>query len=43
MSNKAELQRKLKEIGYEIGPYASKETLTNVMRLHELVSQNISD
>lgn len=34
MSNKVELQRKLKEIGYEIGPFASKETLSNILRLH---------
>lgn len=36
MSNKVDLQRKLKEIGYEIGPFASKETLSNVLRLHAL-------
>lgn len=40
MSNKVELHRKLKEIGYEIGPYASKETLSNVIRLHELAMDN---
>ncbi|CAF1325571.1 unnamed protein product [Didymodactylos carnosus] len=34
MSSKTELHRKLKEIGYEIGPYASKDTLEIVMRLH---------
>jgi hypothetical protein len=32
MSGKVELQRKLKDVGYEVGPFASKETLTNVMR-----------
>lgn len=42
MSNKAELQRKLKEIGYEFGPFASKDTLSNVLRLHSLVRNSIS-
>jgi hypothetical protein len=37
MSNKGDLQRKLKEAGYEIGPYASKDTLSNLIRLHSLV------
>lgn len=37
MSNKVDLHRKLKEIGYEIGAFASKDTLSNVMRLHQLV------
>ncbi|CAF1352073.1 unnamed protein product [Adineta steineri] len=36
MSNKVDLQRKLKDIGYEIGQYASKDTLSNVIRLHSL-------
>ncbi|CAF1120217.1 unnamed protein product [Rotaria sordida] len=40
MSNKADLQRKLKEIGYEIGPFASKDTLSNIIRLHSLAVQN---
>ncbi|CAF0780114.1 unnamed protein product [Rotaria sp. Silwood1] len=40
MSNKVDLQRKLKEIGYEIGPFASKDTLSNVVRLHSLALQN---
>ena len=37
MSSKVELQRKLNEIGYEYGPFASKDTLSNVMRLHSVV------
>ena len=39
MSSKAELQHKLNEIGYKLAPFASKETLTNVIRLHSLVSK----
>ncbi|CAF0875957.1 unnamed protein product, partial [Didymodactylos carnosus] len=39
MSSKNELHRKLKEIGYEIGPFASKDTLAIVMRLHSMVVQ----
>ncbi|CAF3961860.1 unnamed protein product, partial [Rotaria sordida] len=31
-----DLQRKLKEIGYEIGPFPSKDTLSNIIRLHSL-------
>ena len=42
MSSKADLQRKLSEIGYEIGPFASKDTLSNVIRLHLLVRKFIS-
>ena len=38
MASKTELQRKLREIGYAIGPYASKDTLTIVLRLHLKVS-----
>ena len=38
MSGKVEFHRKLKDIGYEVGPFASKETLANVMRLHSEVS-----
>ncbi len=41
MSSKVDLQRKLREIGYEIGPFASKDTLSNVIRLHSSVSQDI--
>jgi hypothetical protein len=41
MSTKADLQRKLSEIGYEVGPFASKETLSNVIRLHSLVRKVI--
>ena len=37
MSNKADLQRDLNEIGYKLGPFASKETLSNVLRLHSSV------
>ncbi|CAF4864606.1 unnamed protein product, partial [Rotaria socialis] len=40
MSNKAELQLKLKDIGYELGPFASKDTLSNVLRLHLSASEN---
>ncbi|CAF1161919.1 unnamed protein product [Rotaria sordida] len=40
MSNKVDLQRKLKEIGYEIGSFASKDTLSNIIRLHSLAVQN---
>ncbi|CAF1945590.1 unnamed protein product [Rotaria magnacalcarata] len=40
MSNKTELQRKLKDIGYELGPFASKDTLSNVLRLHLSASEN---
>ncbi|CAF2809008.1 unnamed protein product [Rotaria sp. Silwood2] len=40
MSNKVDLQRKLKEIGYEIGLFASKDTLSNVIRLHSLALQS---
>jgi hypothetical protein len=40
MSSKVELQRKLKEIGYEIGSFASKDTLSNIMRLHLLAVEN---
>jgi hypothetical protein len=40
MSSKADLQRKLNEIGYEVGPFASKDTLSNVIRLHSLALQN---
>jgi len=40
MSNKADLQRKLSEIGYEIGSFAAKDTLSNVIRLHLSVLQN---
>jgi len=42
MSNKADLQRKLNEIGYEVGPFASKDTLSNVIRLHSLVRKSLS-
>jgi len=42
MSNKADLQRKLSEIGYEVGPFASKDTLSNVIRLHSLVRKSLS-
>jgi hypothetical protein len=42
MSNKADLQRKLSELGYEIGLFASKDTLSNVIRLHSLVRKSIS-
>ncbi|CAF1144832.1 unnamed protein product [Adineta steineri] len=37
MSLKLELQHKLKEIGYELGPFASKDTLSVVLCLHSLV------
>ncbi|CAF0940191.1 unnamed protein product [Adineta ricciae] len=40
MSNKVDLHRKLKEIGYEIGAFASKDTLSNVMRLHQLAEED---
>ena len=39
MSSKVELQRKLNEIGYELGPFASKETLLNIIRLHSIVGK----
>jgi len=38
MSSKADLQRKLNDLGYVVGPFASKETLSNIVRLHSLVS-----
>jgi len=37
MSLKAELQHKLKDLGYELGPFASKDTLSVVMCLHSVV------
>ena len=42
MSSKVELQRKLNEIGYEYGPFASKDTLSNVMRLHSVVRSRLA-
>lgn len=42
MSSKVELHRKLKDVGYEVGPFASKETLANVMRLHSQVSGRVT-
>jgi hypothetical protein len=41
MSSKADLQRKLRDIGYEIGPFASKDTVSNVIRLHSSVRKYI--
>ncbi|UJR37569.1 hypothetical protein I4U23_030270 [Adineta vaga] len=40
MSSKVNLHLELKEIGYEIGAFASKETLSNVMRLHLSVEED---
>lgn len=37
MSGKVELHRHLQAAGYQLGPFASKETLTNVIRLHSAV------
>ncbi|CAF1191536.1 unnamed protein product [Rotaria sordida] len=34
MSTKSELQLMLKKFGYDLNPYTSKETLTNLLRLH---------
>ncbi|CAF5099792.1 unnamed protein product, partial [Rotaria sp. Silwood1] len=34
MSTKQDLQLKLKTFGYDLNPYTSKETLTNLLRLH---------
>ena len=42
MSSKVDLQHKLREVGYEIGPFASKDTLSNILRLHSLVRRLIS-
>jgi len=39
MSLKAELQHKLKDLGYELGPFASKDTLSVVMCLHSVVRE----
>jgi len=38
MSNKVQLSEELSELGYKLGPFASKETLTNVLRLHSTVN-----
>lgn len=40
MSNKADLQRKLNDLGYAVGPFASKETLSNIVRLHSLTLES---
>jgi hypothetical protein len=42
MSNKAELQRIVNEIGYELGPFTSKDTLSNIVRLHSIVRDDFS-
>ncbi|CAF1528731.1 unnamed protein product, partial [Didymodactylos carnosus] len=34
MTTKKELQQKLKSTGYDISPYASKDTLAIILRLH---------
>ncbi|CAF0857239.1 unnamed protein product [Rotaria sp. Silwood1] len=39
MSIKAELQYQLKEIGYELGPFTSKDTLSIIRCLHSVVLQ----
>ena len=39
MSGKVELHRHLQAAGYQLGAFASKETLTNVLRLHSTVSE----
>ena len=37
MSIKAELRRELNEIGYELGPFTSRDTLSLIKYLHLLV------
>ena len=41
MSGKVELHRHLQAAGYQLGPFASKETLTNVLRLHSTVGKSV--
>jgi hypothetical protein len=40
MSSKAELHHKLNEIGYELGPFAFKDTLSIILRLHSMVRRS---
>jgi hypothetical protein len=40
MSSKADLHRKLNEIGYELGSFTSKDTLSNIIRLHSFVRKS---
>ncbi len=40
MSSKEDLQSKLNEIGYELSPFTSKETLSNILRLHVFVRKS---
>jgi len=40
MTTKVDLQQKLKEIGYDISPYASKDTLSIIIRLHKQAVEN---
>lgn len=37
MTTKTELQLALKTYGYDLNAYTSKETLTNLLRLHSKV------
>ncbi|CAF3098198.1 unnamed protein product [Rotaria sp. Silwood2] len=37
MSVKVELQHQLKEIGYQLGPFTSKDTLSIIRCLHSVV------
>lgn len=40
MSNRLHLREELNEFGYKLGPFASKETITNVARLHSTVNNS---
>jgi hypothetical protein len=42
MSSKVDLQRELNEIGYQLAPFASKETLLNIRRLHSFVRESFN-
>ncbi len=42
MSSKVDLQRELNEIGYQLAPFASKETLLNIRRLHSFVRKSFN-
>lgn len=37
MATKQELQLTMKNYGYDLNPYTSKETLINLLRLHSKV------
>jgi hypothetical protein len=42
MSSKTDLQHKLNEIGYELSPFTSKDTLLNILRLHVFVRKSFN-